>query len=135
MEARGVLQICERSVQKNKVRNRPMIMDGDSNSYQAIVKAGPYGMGFPVEKGECVNHYSKRLGRALRELTRTWKGINTFVNKRRFYKSMRSCIACFLYQSSYITDLIIFEKNFLIPFLIALNPPSQFLVNYMVCLI
>ena len=45
-----------------------MLCDGDSKSYDAISEAQVYGPNFIIKKEDCVNHISKRMGTALRNL-------------------------------------------------------------------
>lgn len=70
MEAAAAVAIFGRSVEK-KLRYTVFISDGDSSAYDAICNMnegkGPYG-GIVIEKAECINHVSKRLGTALRKL-------------------------------------------------------------------
>lgn len=42
------------------------VRDKDSSTYQAVQQVSPYDV--PVQKEECVNHVSKRLGTCLRKL-------------------------------------------------------------------
>ena len=74
MESRGVTDLYLSLVEKNNLRYRPFIGDGDSSSYSAVSKRMPYGGGFPIDKWECVNHYGKRPGKRLREFVRQMKG-------------------------------------------------------------
>ena len=74
MEASGVMQIYQRSMEKHNIRYRPFIGDGDSSSYTSIEKESPHGVMYPVEKEECVSHITKRMGSNLRELLKEYKG-------------------------------------------------------------
>ena len=74
MEKDGIRLIYKRSLEKHNIRYRPYIGDGDSSSYAAVVLDDPYGYKYPVEKEECVNHITKRMGTNLRELLRMYKG-------------------------------------------------------------
>ena len=47
------------------------LSDGDSKAYNAVIKLEVYGG--PVVKEECVNHVHKRMGTALRNLTKQKK--------------------------------------------------------------
>jgi hypothetical protein len=74
MEKEGINQIYERSIEKHNIRYRPYIGDGDSSSFHEVELGMPYGALYPVEKEECVNHITKRMGTNLRELLRMHKG-------------------------------------------------------------
>ena len=74
MEAEGVLDIYKRSVENYNVQYSPFIGDGDSSSYSAVDKERPYGAMLFVQKQECVNHATKRMGTNLRSLLREYKG-------------------------------------------------------------
>lgn len=74
MESEGVLEIYNRSLEKYNVRYNPFIGDGDSSSYSAVDRERPYGASVFVEKRECVNHVTKRMGSSLRSLVRDYKG-------------------------------------------------------------
>lgn len=67
MEAEGAVRIWERSVATNKMRYVKFVGDGDSSAFRAVTALQPYG-DTNVEKEECVNHISKRLGSRLRKL-------------------------------------------------------------------
>ena len=41
-----------------------MVSDGDSNAFRCLISQNLY----PVQKLECINHVSKRLGKAIRLL-------------------------------------------------------------------
>ena len=74
MEARGVLLMYERSIAEKRARYRPMITDGDAASACIVMKKLPYTIQFPVEKAECIGHYGKRMGTALRKIKQQYKG-------------------------------------------------------------
>ena len=46
-----------------------MLSDGDSKSFDALVQANVYGENVSILKEDCVNHVTKRMGTALRNLT------------------------------------------------------------------
>ena len=74
MEGEGVLQLYQRSESNNKVRYIPFIGDGDSSSYTTVDKERPYGAAVFIDKQECVNHVTKRMGTNLRKLVADYKG-------------------------------------------------------------
>ena len=74
MESEAVLDIYQRSVVNYGIRYIPFIGDGDSSSYSAVDKNRPYGPSVFVDKQECVNHATKRMGTNLRSLVREYKG-------------------------------------------------------------
>lgn len=54
-----------------KLRYTSFIGDGDSKVYSSLKDSNIYGPSITIEKLECVNHVSKRLGTALRKLVQT----------------------------------------------------------------
>ena len=68
MEAECAVQMWKRSIDKNNMRYTTMLCDGDSKSYDAISEAQVYGPDVIIKKEDCVNHISKRMGTALRNL-------------------------------------------------------------------
>ena len=66
MEASGTIQCFNRFVATNKLRYTTYIGDGDMKAYPDLVKADPY-PGTLIEKGECVGHVQKRVGKRLRK--------------------------------------------------------------------
>ena len=73
MESDGILELYDRSKLAG-VRYNPFIGDGDSSAYSMVEKTMPYGPLCTVEKRECVNHVTKRMGTNLRNLLRNYKG-------------------------------------------------------------
>ena len=63
MEVEGWKQLWGRSVAKCNFRYLKVVSDGDSKGIAAVQELDPYGVN--IEKFECVNHVSKRLGGAL----------------------------------------------------------------------
>ena len=45
-----------------------MLSDGDSKAFDALATSNVYGDAKPIEKEECINHVSKRMGTALRNM-------------------------------------------------------------------
>ena len=45
-----------------------MLSDGDSTSYDSLVDCQVYGDAISINKEECVNHVSKRMGTVLKKL-------------------------------------------------------------------
>ncbi len=54
-------------------RYKTMLCDEDSKAYDAVVADSPYGANVNINKENCINHVSKRMGKALRGLTATSK--------------------------------------------------------------
>ena len=73
MEAIGVLNIYQRSVEDLKLRYLHYIGDGDSKAYPGVVQAQPYGPEKIPVKGECIGHIQKRVGSRLRTFKKTFK--------------------------------------------------------------
>lgn len=70
MEQEAAKVMWGRSLEKHQMRYRHMLSDGDSAAYKAVCDLAPYG-DVQVEKLECLNHAHKRMGTALRKLTKT----------------------------------------------------------------
>ena len=68
MEQHCALLLWQRSVAKYGLRYTCMLCDGDSKSYNYIVERKVYGKDVSINKDECINHVSKRMGTALRNL-------------------------------------------------------------------
>ena len=64
MEKQMAINMWNRSQDKNAMRYTTMISDGDTATYAALCENVDY----HVEKEECINHVSKRLGTRLRKL-------------------------------------------------------------------
>ena len=73
MEQECAKKIWGRSVAKYKLWYTTMLSDGDSKAYDAISEANVYGADKKVEKEECLNHVSKRMGTAHRKLVEECK--------------------------------------------------------------
>ena len=73
MEAKGVVDCFQSSVDNRKLRYTKLIGDGDSKTHASILTADPY-PGIKVEKLECIGHIQKRVGSRLRKLRSTHKG-------------------------------------------------------------
>ena len=67
MEVESALQLWGRSVEVNKMRYTTMLCDGDSKSYDSVKAHSVYG-DVSITKEDCINHVSKRMGTALRNL-------------------------------------------------------------------
>ena len=65
-------RIWLRSVEKYNLRYPEMLSDGDSTACKALQDLQPYG-DIVLSKLECVNHAHKRMGTALRKLTKQEK--------------------------------------------------------------
>ena len=73
VEAKGVVDCFQSSVDNRKLRYTKLIGDGDSKTHASILTADPY-PGIKVEKLECIGHMQKRVGSRLRKLCSTHKG-------------------------------------------------------------
>ena len=81
MEVEGARAIFKRSVQLHGFRYTEMLGDGDAKTHAALLAEDPYG-GYPIEKIDCVNHVTKRLGTALRNLVQTRKAQHAPIHGR-----------------------------------------------------
>ena len=68
MEAECAVRLWSRSVEKFNLRYITMLCDGDSKSFDAVKQTEIYGKDIPIQKEDCINHVSKRMGTALRKL-------------------------------------------------------------------
>ena len=67
MEVEGARRLWTRSVAQHKLRYMTMLSDGDCKTFNELQNERPYG-DVLIKKEECVNHVSKRMGTALRNL-------------------------------------------------------------------
>ena len=74
MEAKGAVDMWNRSVEKNSLRYVDFVGDGDCSSHRDVVKAKPYGDEVIVRKVEHVGHIQKRMGGRLRRKKKDMKG-------------------------------------------------------------
>ena len=70
MERVANVIMFKRSIEKNKFRYTGLVSDGDTNTYNDICKARPYGA-IKIVKLECVNHVGKRVNRGFTDLVKT----------------------------------------------------------------
>lgn len=75
MEAEGVLILYKRSEEKYNLRFTTFRGDGDCHSYHKVKEAQPYGPDVEIKKEECIGHYQKRSGTALRRKLKEYKGL------------------------------------------------------------
>jgi hypothetical protein len=75
MEAAVAETLWMRSVDKHKFRYVEMLSDGDSSTFSHLQRLQPYGPDIQIVKEECVNHVSKRLSTALRNLKKRQRGL------------------------------------------------------------
>ena len=68
MEMEGAKRMWSRSVENNNMR---MLGDGDSNAYKAVLELNPYNV--DIEREECTNQAHKRMGTALRNISKSSK--------------------------------------------------------------
>ena len=67
METAGTIDIFQRSIAKRRLCYTTFLGDGDSSSYPSVVEADPYNRK-TINKGECIGHVQKRVGKNLRDL-------------------------------------------------------------------
>ena len=68
MEMECAQRIWKRSERKYKFRYTTLLSDGDSKTYDNLLKVNVYGDEIEIKKEECVNHVAKRMGTALNNL-------------------------------------------------------------------
>ena len=68
MEVACAEKLWSRSIEKHNVRYTTSLSDGDSKAFDAVTSLNPYGTDIQIQKEDCVNHVSKRMGTALRNL-------------------------------------------------------------------
>ena len=73
MEVEGAKTLWLRSVAEHKLRYTTLLSDGDCKTHTVLTELKPYGEGVEIDKEECVNHVSKRLGTAMRNLVKEKK--------------------------------------------------------------
>ncbi|CAN8029862.1 unnamed protein product [Ixodes persulcatus] len=73
MEVEAATVLFGRSLDKHRLRYTTMLSDGDSRAFNNLQADKVYGF-VPIEKEDCVNHVSKRMGTALRNLVQKQKG-------------------------------------------------------------
>ena len=80
MEAEAAKVMWGRSIDHGGLRYTTMVGDGDSKAHDAVCEMKPYGEDYIPVKEECLNHVSKRLGTALRNVSSdcSKKGFITF---------------------------------------------------------
>ena len=76
MESEGAVRIFERSIARRGLKYTTFVGNGDSSTFQAVSQRmkKKYGSRYDVKKEECLGHIQKRMGNALRNLTRDMKG-------------------------------------------------------------
>ncbi|XP_076449178.1 uncharacterized protein LOC143285666 [Babylonia areolata] len=75
METQAAVIMFGRSVELHNFRYKHLLGDGDAKAHNAVNESAPYGDGSNVEKIECVNHVTKRMGTALQNLVEKQKAI------------------------------------------------------------
>lgn len=77
MEAYGMLACWKRSEEEAGMQYTSVLGDGDGKSHSLLLKEDPpiYGPDVKIEREECTNHVSKRLGTALRNLKQKTPGL------------------------------------------------------------
>ncbi|XP_076447559.1 uncharacterized protein LOC143284609 [Babylonia areolata] len=84
METQAAVIVFGRSVGLHNFRYKHLLGlgGGDGKAYAAVNESAPYGDSFEVEKIECVNHVTKRMGTALRNLVEKQKAIEQPIGGR-----------------------------------------------------
>ena len=67
-EVECTLRLWKRSGERHKLCYTAMLCDGDSKAFDAVVAAEPYGPDIQIENEDCVNHISKWMGTAVRNI-------------------------------------------------------------------
>lgn len=67
MESHGAVAMWNRSLALHNLRYTTFIGDGDSSSFNTVVKSAPYGSTL-ITKSDCIGHVQKRMGKALQAL-------------------------------------------------------------------
>ncbi|KYN19307.1 PREDICTED: uncharacterized protein LOC108761628 [Trachymyrmex cornetzi] len=73
MEVDSIKEMFLASEEKYGVKYLNYIGDGDSKTFNAILKENPYGDDNPVTKNECIGHVAKRMGTRLRNVKKHHK--------------------------------------------------------------
>eukprot|EP00795_Rhopilema_esculentum_P000838 gene838-10581_t len=76
MEAVCAERLWSRSVDSHQLRYITILCNGDSKAFDAVSKLVLYGPEYIIEKEDCINHVSKRMGSALRNLVSVSKARN-----------------------------------------------------------
>ena len=75
MEAAGALRIFERSLLSRGLKYKNMLRDGDSSTYNNMVKSKPYGEKCIPNQFECIEHVQKRVDSRLRKQSNASKKV------------------------------------------------------------
>ena len=118
MEAAGVLQCFQESLDIHKVRITNFIGDGDSKSHAGVIKADPY-PGVVVKKLECVGHVQKRCGSRLQNLKKQCKE-KIIINEKpllvlqklthKFINKLQNCYGIAIRQNCPTGDVNVMRK-------------------------
>ena len=68
MKVECTKRIWARSIDKNQFRYITFLSDGDNKAYDAVSVFKIYGTSRSIQKEDCINHVSKRVSTALRNL-------------------------------------------------------------------
>ena len=75
MESAGVINIFNRSVEKNSIIYHEYLGDGDSSSFKEVIESEPYkAYNIVPEKLECIGYAQKKMGTRLRNIVKSHKG-------------------------------------------------------------
>ena len=82
METEAAKRMWGRSIQRYNFRYKEMLSDGDAKAHTAVCEDAPYGPDCVIEKIDCVNHVTKRMGTALRTLLDKQKAMGESIGGR-----------------------------------------------------
>ena len=71
MEVVCAERLWSRSIANHSLRYTTLLSDGDSKAFAAVKALDVYGPDVSIDKEDCVNHVSKRMGTALRNIVAT----------------------------------------------------------------
>ena len=97
MDAAGLLNIFQRSIEKHGFRYVEFLGDGDSKAHKKLVEEKVYGE-IEVETLECVGHVQKRLGSRLPSLKKRLAKRKEYWRSRKTPKQQDRQIASVLWK-------------------------------------
>ena len=72
MEREAAQIIWQRSIERHNMRYTVILSDGNAAIFSHLEKLEVYGKDVKLEKQECINHISKRVGTSLCNLVKEW---------------------------------------------------------------
>ena len=82
MEVECAKRLWGRSIEKFNLRYTTMLCGGDSKSFDAVKDLQVYGENVVIQKEDCINHISKRMGTALRKIVESSKAAGSSISGR-----------------------------------------------------